>query len=165
MVATPQDVPAAILALATAGIGASMAATATDGEIFVTVLATVVICTLVTGLFFLGLGYFNLGDLVRFLPYPVIGGFLAGTGWLLTIGGLGVMTGISLNFSRLALLLQPDLAMRWLPGLVFAVTLLVVQSRLNHYLVMPALILGTIGLFYCFLWATETPLGLVSADG
>ncbi len=29
------------------------------------------------------LGFFRLGRLVRYVPYPVIGGFLAGTGWLL----------------------------------------------------------------------------------
>ena len=35
------------------------------------------------------LGVFRLGNLVRFVPFPVVGGFLAGTGWLLVKGGLG----------------------------------------------------------------------------
>ena len=39
---------------------------------------------------FLVLGTFRLGNLARFIPYPVIGGFLAGTGWLLMKGGLAV---------------------------------------------------------------------------
>jgi SulP family sulfate permease len=30
---------------------------------------------------------------MRFIPYSVLGGFFAGTGWLLVLGGLRVMTG------------------------------------------------------------------------
>ena len=39
------------------------------------------------------LGTFRLGNLARFIPYPVVGGFLAGTGWLLIKGGLRVAVG------------------------------------------------------------------------
>ena len=45
-------------------------------------MAAISLTTLLTGLVFWLLGHFRLGGLVRFLPYPVVGGFLAGTGWL-----------------------------------------------------------------------------------
>ena len=53
--------------------------------------------TLLTGITFLVLGTFRLGNLVRFVPYPVVGGFLAGTGWLLLKGGIGVASSIELH--------------------------------------------------------------------
>ena len=58
---------------------------------FATVTLLIVSTTLLTGLLLLTLGYFKLGGIVRFLPYPVIGGFLAGSGWLLVQGGIGLM--------------------------------------------------------------------------
>ena len=50
---------------------------------FLTVIAATVGRTLATGLTFALLGVFKLGNLVRYVPYPVVGGFLGGTGWLL----------------------------------------------------------------------------------
>ena len=65
-----------------------------------TVLVAIAATTLLTGLFFLALGFFRLGGLVRFVPYPVVGGFLAGTGWLLAQGSFGVMAGFPLTLQR-----------------------------------------------------------------
>ena len=42
------------------------------------------------GVVFLWLGSRRRGNLIRFVPYPVVGGFLAGTGWLLFKGGIHV---------------------------------------------------------------------------
>jgi SulP family sulfate permease len=37
------------------------------------------------------MGYFGLGEIARFMPFPVIGGLLAGTGYLIIVGGLGIL--------------------------------------------------------------------------
>ena len=79
MVATPQDSPAAIMALIAASIAASLPASAGREEVFATVVVAVSLTSIATGVFFFALGSFKLGGLVRFIPYPVIGGFLAGT--------------------------------------------------------------------------------------
>ena len=47
---------------------------------FLTVVLTISLATLIAGGFFFVLGSLELGNLIRFIPYPVIGGFLAGTG-------------------------------------------------------------------------------------
>ncbi|MGB7312265.1 MAG: hypothetical protein WA939_04990 [Nodosilinea sp.] len=39
-----------------------------------------------TGVFLFGLGALRCGDVVRSLPYSVVGGFVANTGWLLIKG-------------------------------------------------------------------------------
>ena len=53
-----QDAPAAIMALISVAVAGSMPATATAEEIFITVVVTLAITTLLTGLVYLGTGYF-----------------------------------------------------------------------------------------------------------
>lgn len=47
-----------------------------------TIIAAFMVTTLVTGLFLLLLGRLKLGNLVRYIPYPVTGGFFAGIGYI-----------------------------------------------------------------------------------
>lgn len=147
-VAGNQDAPSAILAVMAAGIVASMPDGGNGIETFATVVVAIALTTLLCGIFFLSLGYFNLGDLVRFLPYPVVGGFLAGTGWLLVTGSISTMTGLSINLSGLAALFQIEKLLLWIPGLIFAITLLVSLNRYGHSLLLPGLVFGAIILFY-----------------
>ncbi|UCC87923.1 MAG: SLC26A/SulP transporter family protein [Anaerolineales bacterium] len=165
IIAAPQEAPAAILALVAAGIANTMPAGATLEATFLTVVAAIAVTSILTGALFLVLGKFELGGLVRFLPYPVIGGFLAGTGWLLVVGAIAVMTDVAPAFATLSILFQADMWLRWLPGLFFAVLLLVVLNRTSHFLIMPGLVLGAMGLFYVVVWLTNTPLAEVSARG
>ena len=63
-------------------------------DVFLTVIAATLVVTILCGVVFAMLGTFRLGNLVRFVPYPVVGGFLAGTGWLLFKGGIYVASGV-----------------------------------------------------------------------
>jgi SulP family sulfate permease len=152
--AAPQDAPAAIFALIAAAIAGGMAASA--GNTFITVVAAIALTTIFTGGLFLALGGFRLGNLVRFIPYPVVGGFLAGTGWLLLKGAVGIMSGVPLDFSNLSRLFQPDILLNWLPGFFFGLILYLVLRRFRHFLLMPGMIIGGIGLFYLLLFLTGT---------
>ena len=60
----------------------------------------IILTTIMAGVAFLALGIFKLGGLVRFLPYPVMGGFLAGTGWLLITGALSLAVDLSARRQR-----------------------------------------------------------------
>jgi SulP family sulfate permease len=163
--AGPQDSPAAILALVAASIAGRMSASATAETTFYTVATAVAVASIFTGAFFWALGRFKLGNLVRFIPYPVIGGFMAGTGWLLLQGAFGVMTGAPLNLSLLPDLLQFDVLMQWLPGSLLAIVLVVMTRRYSHFLIMPALLLSAIALFYGLLLLTHTSLDEAGARG
>lgn len=140
-----QDAPAAIVGVMSAGIAAMV--TAEEARL-ATIIVAVALTTLITGLFLLGLGVFRLGGLVRFLPYPVAGGFLAGTGWLLFIGGISTMSRLPFSFSSLSALFEPRVLLFWLPGLALGALLLALSTRIRHYLFMPAMILAIILGFY-----------------
>jgi SulP family sulfate permease len=161
LVAGLQDSAVAILALVSAAIVQSMPASATPQETFATVVAAVALASLLTGVAFLILGYFKLGDLIRYIPYPVIGGFLAGTGLLLVQGAVLVMIDAPLGPS----LTRPDLLAKWLPGLAFAVLLLVVSRRSGHFLIMPGMLLAASVIFFVVLWLAHITTAEATAQG
>ncbi|MET0566438.1 MAG: SulP family inorganic anion transporter [Acidimicrobiia bacterium] len=87
MYAGVQDASAAILGLSAASIAASIP----RPDAVDTVLAMMVVTSVATGLVFLLMGYFGLGEIARFVPFPVIGGLLAGTGYLILVGAMGIL--------------------------------------------------------------------------
>src|SRR5262249_52788134 len=103
----------------------------------------------------------------------VIGGFLAGSGWLLARGAMRVMTGRSLSFEALPGFLQGEVLAQWLPGVAFGILLFVALKRLRHPYTLPLLLFGAIALFWLGLefsgmsvndarrhgWLADLPLG------
>jgi sulfate permease, SulP family len=160
-IAIEQDAPAAILAIAAASVVSAMPAEASVEQKFSTVVVLMVLTTLVTGVCFMLLGRFRLGGLARFLPYPVMGGFIAGTGWLLTAGGVSVMSGVELS----PMLFRPELLIRWAPGVALGVVLLLALNRSNSPLLLPGIIAGAVVLFYAMSWLTGNSVAELSAQG
>lgn len=164
LIALPQDTPAAIMALVAAGIAAAMKLANPDA-LYATVLAAIGLSSLLMALCFLLLGGFKASGFVRYIPYPVVTGFLAGTGWLLAKGGLGVMVSLPSTLAGLPQLLAPGALLRWAPGLIFAVVLLVVLRRWNHYLITPAALVLATALFYGYLFVARIPLAEALSNG
>ena len=156
-----QDVPAAIVALAAAAV----AAAAPPDAQFATVAVVLVLTTLAAGLLFLFLGVFRLTGLVRFLPYPVIGGFLAGTGWLLFIGGIGMMAGRPFSFAGLSQLLASPTLLYWLPGVLAGALILFLTARVRHPLFLPVAIVAILILFYAIALLRGVGLDELNAGG
>ena len=120
MYAGIQDASAAILGLS----AASIAATVVGPDAIDTVLVMLAVTSLATGLVFLLMGYFALGDIARFVPFPVIGGLLAGTGYLILVGGIELM-GVE---SVADLMSGNALGLFW-PGVVLAVLFFIASRR------------------------------------
>ena len=87
-VVLPQDATTAVVATGLAAMLPAVAPQASAG----TIILYAGICTATVALAMLLLGSLGVGGLVRFVPLPVVGGFLAGTGWLLVVGGAGLAT-------------------------------------------------------------------------
>ena len=152
-----QDSPSVIIAIIVASLAAGLSTTNLELK-FATVVVTIAITSLLTGLFFLVLGYFKLGGLVRFIPYPVIGGFLAGTGWLLVRGSFRSMADYPLTLMNILALLQADQIILWLPGVIFAFILFFGLHRSDNVLIMPAILTSAILIFYLALFVTGTSI-------
>ncbi len=146
----PQDAPVAIFSGAAAGIAATLGAGHTE-EAFITVVAALMLSTLATAAFFFLAAKKRLADSIRFIPYPVVAGFLAGTGWLLTKGSLEVMTGISLSWNTLSSLLSREILPFWTPGLVYAGLLFFALRRWSHFLILPGSMVVALVLYHAAL--------------
>lgn len=157
--------PAVIYAIIAADIVSTMPSTASFQETVLTVVAAIGLSTLLTGLVFLLLGHLKLGGVVRFIPYPVIGGFLAGMGWLLLRGSITTMADIQFTYSTISQLFQPALLVRWLPGILFAVLLCLISRCYRHFLVMPGMLLVASGVFYSILWLSGTSIAEARTQG
>ena len=138
-------------AVLVAAVASSIVATPelTDAQMLPTVVVMIAIAGTTTGLVFWLLGRFGLTTFVRFLPFPVISGFTAGTGWLLMRGGVGVMHGQALKWGSLGELLPWSTFKYLAPGLVLALTMLLIVNvgRIPNVLVSVA-ILGATSLFH-----------------
>jgi len=164
-VAMPQDVSSVIFGVAAAAIAVTLTPTASGEVIFATIVTALVLTAVVTGLVFFALGYFRLGGLIRFIPYPVIAGFLAGTGWLLVKAAVGLMAGLSPDLSTMPELFKSEMLGLWLPGMVFGAALFVITRRISHHLVFPAIMIGAILLFHLYLLVSGTPVAEAGARG
>ncbi len=160
-----QDVPSAFMAVVVAAIVAAMPSGATSQEMFLTAVAAITLTTLLAALCFLLLGVFKLGALVRFLPYPVIGGFLAGTGWLLVTGAFSTMLDIPEGATLVTAITQPEKLVYWLPGLLLAMIMLLLLRRSDNAFILPGLVLGGVMLFYLLAWLSGTSLAELSDQG
>jgi sulfate permease, SulP family len=98
--------------------------------------------------------------LSRFLPYPVIGGFLAGTGWLLVAGAIEFTAGVHVTAGGLATLSSGGVLVQWLPGLILALGMLLLTRRFRHFWLLPASLLVSAGLFF----ASGSLLGWTLSD-
>jgi SulP family sulfate permease len=154
-IAIPQDRIAPILALLAASVAATMPSASTE-QVGMAVISAVVLVTMITGLCLLVLGRLQLGNLIRYIPYPVIGGFLAGSGWLLVMGGMRVATGHPVRLSALGSLVESGELLHWLPATLFGAVLFVVLRRAKKQFYIPMLLPVAIGAFYLWLWAAGT---------
>ncbi len=136
MYAGIQDNSAAILGLSAASIAAALV----GPEAIDTVIAMMMTTTLITGAIFVLMGTFRLGDIARFVPFPVIGGLLAGTGYLILVGSLAIL---EVDTSVDDLTSANGLGLFW-PGVALAGIFLVASLRDWPSKVYVVILLGSI---------------------
>jgi sulfate permease, SulP family len=117
------------------------------------------------GLFLCVLGVTRAGRAVRFIPYPVIGGFLGATGWLIVTGAVQVMTGSDPSLAQIGVLFQPANAGKLLAGAAVAAVLLLGHRRTHSAFVMPAVLAAAIVLFYGLLAGAHVSVAMAENQG
>lgn len=150
-IAGPDSNASAILALMCSTVALQIPAGDEEGLVS-TILMIMILSTLLVGLAQYFLGKMKLGYLVRFIPYPVLGGFLAGTGWLIVDGSFDVMTNTSIHIGNVDDLFGLEMISHWLPGVLFAIVLRLLMKRYQHFLILPCVLLASVFLTHLALW-------------
>ncbi|TKC88782.1 cyclic nucleotide-binding domain-containing protein [Trinickia terrae] len=152
-IAGPDSNATAFLAGVAAGVASSVRADGGSPQtILLTVLIAIAVCSIVTGIVLYALGSTKRSRSLQFLPYPVVGGFLAGTGFLLLAGALRVLTGEPLAWRTLALLAHLHW-LAWAPALLVGVLATLLTRTWKHAAALPLVLAFGIALFYGLLHA------------
>ena len=149
---TPQDIPIAIIALIATTVMATSGKDWDGDAAFQFIFVTIALTSILVGIFFFILGTLKLGKLVRFIPYPVVGGFLAGTGWLIIKFAFIMTADMGLSLDNFVSLFDQATLLKWLPGLIFGLIMLISSRYTKHYLLIPALITMGITSFYAIMF-------------
>ena len=169
----PQSPTAVIQGLIAASVVDALPADLPPEELFATVFLVVALSSILSGSILVLLGMVRAGGLIRYIPYPIVGGFMAGLGWLIFDAGFRVLVGLRLNMlvslrqnaGPLPILLESGVASRWAPAIVFALCLLALRVRIKSTLVLPAAIIVSLILFYLWAFLIVGDLGKVADEG
>ena len=164
MLAYPQEIPATVIATLGGAVAAGTATGFGEGE-FATMAALLLLSGTITGLLYFVIGYFRLSGFFRFIPYPVAGGFFAGTGCVLILASLSVMSGEVMDWQAVPRLLDTDIAGKWVPGAIYGLVLVVVMNRGGNFIAMMGSVLLVAGLYHLGLALNDISLEDAKAQG
>ena len=136
----PDSPAVAVMSVLAGSIAGALAAKgASNSEIIINVLFALSVSTLFTGVLLFAVGALRLGQWLRFVPYPVVAGFLAASGLLLITGGMEVVSqsNLTLSPSSWEILYSPLYAPQILVGLMFAVSIALAGRWVPGFLALP----------------------------
>lgn len=143
MLAAPRAPMIPVMAAMVSTMAGTMVDQGREADLLVTVIATIGITSIVSGLTLGLLGLSGLGRLVRYLPYPVVAGFFASVGFSFVTGGLSIAADRPISWDQLSAWLSAETSRQWVLALAYGVVIYIVQHRWNQWFVMPlSLLLG-----------------------
>lgn len=123
------------------------------------------LATAFTGLILCILGFTRAGRAIRFVPFPVIGGFLGATGWLMIMGAMQVVTDQRPGLTNLGAFVDSAVISKLLAGLVVAIILHLLLRRSKSPFVLPAVLSAAFAVAYLVLHSSGTSLVTAQAEG
>ncbi len=160
-----QAEPAVVVGVIAQGMAASLGAAAAPEQVLPTVLVAISLAALSCGLGFVLLGWLRCGDLVRYVPLPVVGGFLAGVGVLLIKASLTAPLDAAAAAKLPWSLVHGAAVLHWLPGVAFGLILWLLQARRSSFLNMPLVVGALIAAFWLAAGLSGLTRGELAAAG
>ena len=148
----PDSNPSAILAVSVAALVLEIAPSPGGAAALPTVLMFLFASAAACGIVIYFLGHRCWGRFVRYLPYPVVGGFLVGTGYLLVAGGWKMLCG-STPITTTAAQFHAVPALAWIIAGAVMLGLLALTRLWRHFLAVPLVLIAGVVLFHLIRWA------------
>jgi SulP family sulfate permease len=159
-IAGPESSTAAITGILASSMVERIAAADPSAPLLAPVLLTLALATIATGIVLCGCGMTRMGRAIRYVPYPVVGGFLGATGCLILLGAVRVITGLRLQLATLGrfenILTLSELA----AACAMAAVLYLTWHRSRSMFGLPAILVGGVIAAHIVFWLA----GISSAE-
>lgn len=165
-IAGPDPTTVAVTATLVTALLARFAKEGAPDDLLAPVVIIMALSAALSGVLLLGLGLARAGGAIRFIPYPVIGGFLGATGCLMVSGAVRVITDHGLLLSNLNALIEPVSLGKLLPACVIAVVIYFgVRWRKDSPYVLPVILLSGLTVVQLALAAYGVSLADAQSQG
>ena len=127
--------------------------------LFVTASAALILSAVITGVCCLAMGRLRLANLLRFIPYPVSAGFVAGIGGAVCLAAVALM-GAQPHWQAIPELVAPSMLWKWGPGVAYGIVLYAAIKRWGKAWILPVSVVVVVGGYHLTLNA----LGISGAE-
>src|SRR5580692_9700611 len=164
-VSGPESSTAAMTGILASSMVERLVAADPAAPLLAPILITLAIATILTGLVLCCFGMTRMGRAIRYVPYPVVGGFLGATGCLIVLGAVRVITGQPLQFATLGQFEDLQTLSKLAAACVMALILYMTWHRSRTLFGLPAiLVVGVIAAHVVF-WLAGISLAEAQAAG
>jgi sulfate permease, SulP family len=134
-------------------------------ELLEPVVIAMSITTALTGMLLCVLGFTRAGRAIRFVPYPVIGGFLGATGWLMITGAIRVVTDQAPTIYNVDAFLNTLIAEKLAAALAVALALHFLLRRSKSPFILPGMLFVTITIAHIALLTAGSSVTAAQTSG
>lgn len=161
----PDGATSAIVAAMVGTLATRLVTMGAAEHLFVMIMLALTASAALTGLFMFGLGLAKFGRAIRYIPYPVIGGFLGGSGCLVIAGTFKVLTGHGLSYDGIGYFMGAGSAAKVAAGALVAIFLIVGRRYWTSPIALPVQLLVSALIFHGVLWGSGVSLADAQAQG
>src|SRR6202048_4804701 len=164
-VAGPESSTAAMTGILASSLVERMAATNPAAPLLAPVLITLGLATIITGIVLCGFGVTRMGRAIRYVPYPVVGGFLGATGYLILLGAIRVITGQRLQLGTLGQFTNSLTLYELAAACAMALILYLTWHRSRTSFGLPVILIGGVIGAHIAFWLAGISLAEAQAAG
>ncbi len=157
-VGAPETSTAAMSGILASSLAERLMAADPGAPLLAPVIITLALVTLLTGVVLCGFGITRMGRAIRYVPYPVVGGFLGATGCLILLGAIRVITGHRLQFSALDQFANLTTLLELAAACAMALVLYLTWHRSRSPFGLPIIIFGGVIVAHLAFWLFDVPL-------
>lgn len=164
-IAAPDSSTAAVTGILAASLVERIVAANPAAPLLSPILITLGLSTVLTGAALCGLGLTRMGRAIRYVPYPVVGGFLGATGLLILMGAIRVITDHPVEFATLTRLANGMALSELGAACAMALVLYLTWHRSRGPFGLPIILIGGVLTAHLAFWITGVSLTEARALG
>jgi sulfate permease, SulP family len=164
-VSGPESSTAAMTGILAASMVERIVAADPSAPLLAPVLITLAVTTVLTGIVLCCFGMTRIGRAIRYVPYPVVGGFLAATGCLIILGAVRVITDHPLQFGTLGQFEDILTLAKLAAACAMALVLYMTWHRSRSSFGLPATLVAGIVAAHVLFWLAGVSPGEAQAAG